>query len=170
MRKFQEQEENFQKQEKRHDDQLYEVEKQYMLDRDRWNFCLNYSEILHVLTELNSITNSTWLKLKIELFFFFLNRYFRLQKELEKRLLQLSADFQATFQLRIASHTQRVIRENVAVNNELATMMSSWKEMMDENFELKQERTKLQVELSHVQATRDEIQRTNMRKQQVRFL
>lgn len=35
MRKFQEQEENFQKQEKRHDDQLYEVEKQYMLDRDR---------------------------------------------------------------------------------------------------------------------------------------
>lgn len=84
MRKFQEQEENFQKQEKRHDDQLYEVEKQYMLDRDRWNFCLNYSEILHVLTELNSITNSTWLKLKIELFFFFFKSLFQTSKRVRK--------------------------------------------------------------------------------------
>ncbi|KAL1460868.1 hypothetical protein WDU94_012807 [Cyamophila willieti] len=125
MRKFQEQEDNFKLQEQRHDEQLYEIEKQYILDRDR------------------------------------------LQKELEKRLLQLSADFQTTFQLRIASHTQRVVRENVAVNNELATMMESWKQMMDENLALKRNNVEMKVELSSVQATRDELQRTNMRKQQL---
>ncbi|XP_026679241.1 cilia- and flagella-associated protein 157-like [Diaphorina citri] len=91
----------------------------------------------------------------------------RLQKELEKRLLQLSADFQTTFQLRIASHTQRVIRENVAVNNELGTLMTSWKHIMDENLALKQDNTKLRLELSHVTATRDEIHRSNLRKQQL---
>ncbi|KAI5705913.1 hypothetical protein M8J76_009533 [Diaphorina citri] len=89
------------------------------------------------------------------------------EKELEKRLLQLSADFQTTFQLRIASHTQRVIRENVAVNNELGTLMTSWKHIMDENLALKQDNTKLRLELSHVTATRDEIHRSNLRKQQL---
>ncbi|KAL9702628.1 hypothetical protein quinque_006146 [Culex quinquefasciatus] len=42
----------------------------------------------------------------------------RLRKDVESKLLQLSQEFTKSSEIRVAAHTQRLVRENIALNNE----------------------------------------------------
>uniref|UniRef100_A0A0A9XBQ5 Cilia- and flagella-associated protein 157 n=1 Tax=Lygus hesperus TaxID=30085 RepID=A0A0A9XBQ5_LYGHE len=68
----------------------------------------------------------------------------RMGQELKDRLLKLSIEFQEASQ---TETTRSLIRENIAINNELGGHIGSWQALHDENYELKKERHSLITEL-----------------------
>ncbi|CAG2053311.1 unnamed protein product [Timema podura] len=71
----------------------------------------------------------------------------KLKKEMEDKLLQLSTDFQAATQVRIAATTHRAIRENIAINNELTRMLKKSEELNSENKVLRSRDNDLRLEV-----------------------
>nr|CAD7569827.1 unnamed protein product [Timema californicum] len=71
----------------------------------------------------------------------------KLKKEMEDKLLQLSTDFQAATQVRIAATTHRAIRENIAINNELTRMLKKSEELNSENKVLRSRDNDLRIEV-----------------------
>lgn len=57
----------------------------------------------------------------------------RLKRDVENKLLQLSNEFAKANEIRIAAHVQRLVRENIALNNELDRMMFSQRRLQAES-------------------------------------
>lgn len=56
-----------------------------------------------------------------------------LKNDVENRLLQLSNEFARSNEIRIAAHVQRMVRENIAINNELDRLLYTNERLKSEN-------------------------------------
>ena len=60
-----------------------------------------------------------------------------LKKEVEQRLLKLSNEFNQSRDIRVASHVQRLVRENICLDNEIERMFATHQRLEKENHQLK---------------------------------
>lgn len=79
----------------------------------------------------------------------------KLKKEMEARLLQLAQDFQDATELRIAASTHRVIRENIAINNELDNLLSTQAKVSEQNEKYKESERAARVAMESAEEERD---------------
>jgi hypothetical protein len=61
----------------------------------------------------------------------------RMRKDVENKLLELSTEFTKTSDLRVAASTQRILRENIALNNDMDRILAMQKRLKGENEEMK---------------------------------
>ncbi|CAH0586791.1 unnamed protein product [Chrysodeixis includens] len=69
----------------------------------------------------------------------------KLKQEMEARLLQLAQDFQDATELRVAASTHRVIRENIAISNELDSILMTQAKLANQNNKYKEQMTSAHV-------------------------
>lgn len=86
----------------------------------------------------------------------------KLKKEMEGRLLQLAQDFQDATELRIAASTHRVIRENIAINNELDSILSTQAKLADQNERYKESERAAKVAMELAEEERDKAINKNV--------
>ncbi|XP_064072311.1 cilia- and flagella-associated protein 157 [Vanessa tameamea] len=86
----------------------------------------------------------------------------KLKKEMEARLLQLAQDFQDATELRIAASTHRVIRENIAINNELDSILSTQAKLADQNEKYKDSERAARVAMELAEEERDKAINKNV--------
>ncbi|XP_063534782.1 cilia- and flagella-associated protein 157 [Cydia strobilella] len=79
----------------------------------------------------------------------------KLKKEMEGRLLQLAQDFQDATELRIAASTHRVIRENIAINNELDSILATQTKLAEQNENYKKSEQAARVAMELAEEERD---------------
>uniref|UniRef100_A0A182JMH3 CUB domain-containing protein n=1 Tax=Anopheles atroparvus TaxID=41427 RepID=A0A182JMH3_ANOAO len=80
----------------------------------------------------------------------------RLRKDVENKLLQLSTEFTKSSEIRVAAHTQRLVRENIALNNEMDRMIYTQERLQKQFAELRKLNTELrnQAEIDVVERQR----------------
>ncbi|XP_060803127.1 cilia- and flagella-associated protein 157 [Amyelois transitella] len=86
----------------------------------------------------------------------------KLKKEMEARLLQLAQDFQDATELRIAASTHRVIRENIAINNELDNILTSQAKLAEQNEKYKESERAARVAKELAEEERDKAINKNV--------
>ncbi|EAT36118.1 AAEL011774-PA [Aedes aegypti] len=80
----------------------------------------------------------------------------RLRKDVENKLLQLSTEFTKSSEIRVAAHTQRLVRENIALNNEMDRMIFTQERLEKQYADLKAQNGELrnQAEIDLVEKQR----------------
>ncbi|VVC99517.1 cilia- and flagella-associated protein 157 [Leptidea sinapis] len=86
----------------------------------------------------------------------------KLKKEMEARLLQLAQDFQDATELRIAASTHRVIRENIAINNELDSILSTQAKLAEQNEKFKESERVARISKELAEEERDKAINKNV--------
>lgn len=86
----------------------------------------------------------------------------KLKKEMEARLLQLAQDFQDATELRIAASTHRVIRENIAINNELDTILSTQSKLSEQNEKFRESEKNARIAKELAEEERDKAINKNV--------
>ncbi|XP_034829122.1 cilia- and flagella-associated protein 157 [Maniola hyperantus] len=86
----------------------------------------------------------------------------KLKKEMEGRLLQLAQDFQDATELRIAASTHRVIRENIAINNELDSILTTQAKLADQNEKYKESERAARIAMELAEEERDKAINKNV--------
>lgn len=86
----------------------------------------------------------------------------KLKKEMEARLLQLAQDFQDATELRIAASTHRVIRENIAINNELDSILSTQAKLAEQNERYKENERAAKIAMELAEEERDKAINKNV--------
>lgn len=86
----------------------------------------------------------------------------KLKKEMEARLLQLAQDFQDATELRIAASTHRVIRENIAINNELDSILATQAKLAEQNEKFKESERGARVAMELAEEERDKAINKNV--------
>ncbi|KOB69317.1 Uncharacterized protein OBRU01_17035, partial [Operophtera brumata] len=86
----------------------------------------------------------------------------KLKKEMEGRLLQLAQDFQDATELRIAASTHRVIRENIAINNELDSILATQAKLAEQNEKFKESEKGARVAMELAEEERDKAINKNI--------
>lgn len=61
----------------------------------------------------------------------------RMRKDVENKLLELSTEFTKTSDLRVAASTQRLVRENIALNNDMDKMIFTQERLTKEDEDMK---------------------------------
>lgn len=61
----------------------------------------------------------------------------RMRKDVENKLLELSTEFTKSSEIRVAAHTQRLVRENIALNNDMDRVIFTQERLQRENEEMK---------------------------------
>ncbi|XP_055539213.1 cilia- and flagella-associated protein 157 [Wyeomyia smithii] len=80
----------------------------------------------------------------------------RLRKDVENKLLQLSTEFTKSSEIRVAAHTQRLVRENIALNNEMDRMIFTQERLEKQYSEMKAQNAELrnQAEIDLIEKQR----------------
>uniref|UniRef100_A0A2A4JQ41 Cilia- and flagella-associated protein 157 n=1 Tax=Heliothis virescens TaxID=7102 RepID=A0A2A4JQ41_HELVI len=78
-----------------------------------------------------------------------------LKKEMESKLLQLAMDFQDVTEMRVAASTHRVIRENIAIKNEMENMLVTQARLAEQNENLKENMRAARVSRELAEEERD---------------
>lgn len=86
----------------------------------------------------------------------------KLKKEMEARLLQLAQDFQDATELRIAASTHRVIRENIAINNELDSILATQAKLAELNEKYKESEKSSRIAMELAEEERDKAINKNV--------
>ncbi|XP_013146993.1 PREDICTED: uncharacterized protein C9orf117 homolog [Papilio polytes] len=79
----------------------------------------------------------------------------KLKKEMEASLLRLAQDFQDATELRIAASTHRVIRENIAINNELDSILSTQSKLAEQNEKYRESERTARISMELAEEERD---------------
>ncbi|CAH2207860.1 jg26368, partial [Pararge aegeria aegeria] len=86
----------------------------------------------------------------------------KLKKEMEGQLLQLAQDFQDATELRIAASTHRVIRENIAINNELDSILATQAKLAEQNEKFKESEKAAKIAMELAEEERDKAINKNV--------
>lgn len=83
-----------------------------------------------------------------------------LRKDVENKLLQLSTEFTKSSEIRVAAHTQRLVRENIALNNEMDRMIYTHERLRREHDEMKHANCRIKSQAEIIESEKARLVRT----------
>lgn len=84
----------------------------------------------------------------------------RMRKDVENKLLELSTEFTKTSDLRVSASTQRILRENIALNNDMDRILAMQKRLKNENEEMKRKHQEIVMQYEANLAEKKRLMKT----------